>query len=136
FARVGPGGAQGQEGGLSARASELDRLRTRHQVHDQARPVDFESGTPARVRTTCRLLTYGLDHSRVGMAQEHGTVPHPVIDIAIAIHIPLVRTHTAVYVERERIEDPCHMCYTARQERLRLLMQPLGFGVFLGVCAG
>src|SRR4029453_14611409 len=68
FASVGSGGSQCQEGGLSARAGELDRLRTRHQVHDQARPVDFESGTPARVRTTSYLLTYSLDHSWVRMA--------------------------------------------------------------------
>src|SRR5262245_7419292 len=68
FASIGSCGAQCQEGGLSTRAGELDRLCTRHQVHDQAGPVDFESRTPARVRTTCYLLTYRLDHRRVCVA--------------------------------------------------------------------
>ena len=136
FASVGACGAQCQKGGFSARAGEFDRLRARHQVHDQTGPVDFESRTPAGVRTACHLLTYGLDDSRVRMPQQHGTVPHPVIDVAIAIHIPLVRAHTAVHVEWKGIEGPCHMRHATRQERLRLLVQSLGFWVFLGVFAG
>ena len=53
---------------------------------------------------TAHLLTHGVDDGWMGVSQEHGAVPHPVVDIAVAINIPLMGPNTAVDVEREGIK--------------------------------
>ena len=117
--------AQRQQGRLGAGAGELHRLGARHHVHDELRPLDLAPRAAAGVRAPGRLLPDRLDHRRVGVPQQHGAVAGPEVDVAVAVHVPLVRPDAAVDVDRKRLKRPRHVRDAAGQVRRRLAVQLL-----------
>src|SRR6266581_3408192 len=90
-ARVRAHNADSQLGRLSPRCHETNRLRRRDEFTNELRPDDGELGFASGVQAAFSLSPERLDHRRVGVAQQHRPVPQPVVDVAMAVYVPLMR---------------------------------------------
>ena len=89
-ARVGARHPAGQHVGLGARVREAHPLAARHQRLDLLGPLDLERVVVAEVGAERRRLDDGLDDRGVGVAEEEGAVPEVVVDVPVAVDVPLV----------------------------------------------
>ena len=87
---VGARDAQRQMRRLGARHREAHHLGRRDELADQLGPADFELVAGAEMRAARGLLLDGLDDGRVAVAQEQRAVAHPVVDVLVAVDVPLV----------------------------------------------
>jgi hypothetical protein len=103
LAREGPGQAHCHVGGLGARCRKAHALGARHEPVDPLAPLDLLRMAGAIVRAMQRLLAHGLhDRARI-VPEEERAVAHPVVDVAVAVHVPLVGALRPIHIERERL---------------------------------
>ncbi len=95
---------------------KLDGLSARHEVHDVTCPLHLQTCIAAGVGATADLGLNRFHHRRMGVTEQHRPVPHPIVDIAVAIHVPLVGAEATVDIERKRLKGPRHMGYAAGQQ--------------------
>ena len=105
--RVGAGQAQGEVRGLGARHGEARQLPARNEAVDQLGPADLQLVAAAHVGDARHLLLHGLDHRGMAVADEERPVAHPVVDILVAVDVPLVAAQRPRHVraEREQVAD-------------------------------
>src|SRR5436309_3060890 len=109
LAREGAGEPHGHVGGLGARRGEANALGARHEAADPLAPLDFLFVTGAVMRAAQRLLAHGVGHLSRVVAEEQGAVAHPVVDVAIAVDVPLVGALGPGDVERTRLHAAVDM---------------------------
>src|SRR5439155_1639417 len=75
---------------LGARGSEANALGARHETAHPFAPLHFFLVAGAVMRALERLLAHGVaDGGRI-VAEEQRAVSHPVVDVAVAVDVPLV----------------------------------------------
>ena len=90
-----PRQTQGQLRRLGAGIGEPHPLCTGHQALDPLRPLQLELGTRPVVEALHELVLYGLQDVRMVVAEQEPTVPACVVDVLVAIHVPLAGTGCA-----------------------------------------
>src|SRR5262245_23514841 len=88
--------------GLGPRHREARQLGAGDETVDELGPADLVLVRGAEVRAEPDLDTDGLDHGRMAVAEEEGAVAHPVIDVLVAVDVPLVAPSRALDVDRKR----------------------------------
>ena len=91
---------QGEVRGFRAGTREAHALSARDQPIDELRPPHLQLVRGAPVGAERRLLANGFEHGRVAMAQEEGAVPAEVIDVLVAVDVPLARSGSARGIDR------------------------------------
>ncbi len=86
-----PGKTHGKLGRLGARTYKTHLVSCGHQLTDQLGPSNLKLMTTPKMGSPCHLLLDRLHQFRVGMTQKQCTMAHPVVNILIAVHIPLFR---------------------------------------------
>ena len=77
--------------GLGARRGEAHLLGRRDQLAHQLGPAHFQLVARAVMRAEIHLALHRLDHGGMGMAQQHGAVAAEIVDIFVAVDVPLAR---------------------------------------------
>src|SRR5262245_51548796 len=78
--------------GLGTRARKAYPLRTGDQPIDELSPpyLQFVRGTPVGAKR--RLFTHGFQHLRMAVAEQQRAVAAEVVDVFVAVDIPLARS--------------------------------------------
>ena len=100
---VGPGQPHRHQRGLGAAAVEPHPLDGRHQVHDRPGPAHLLVGARPQVRAAADLLGDRVRDGRVRVPQDQRAVPRNVVDVFVAVHVPLARPLPVGDVQRERL---------------------------------
>ena len=79
----------GHHGGLGAGAMEAHLLHGGHEALDPLGPTDLHLVGEAVVRALLHLFLHDPHDVRVGMAQEQGAMTGPIVDVLVAVDIPL-----------------------------------------------
>ena len=74
-----------------AGVDEAHALGGRDQRLDQLGPVDHLGMIVAEVEAVGDGALDGLDHRRMGMAEQQRAVAHAVVDVLVAVDVPLAR---------------------------------------------
>src|SRR6266446_3451198 len=90
--------------GLGARHREAHHLARRDELLDELSPPDLELVRGAEVRPARHLPLDRLDDGRIAVPEEQGAMAHPVVDVLVAVHVPLAHAGRAVDVDGERRE--------------------------------
>ena len=100
--------------GLGARHGEAHHLGRGDQLCTSSAQRTSSSWLAPRWVPARHLLLDGLDHGGMAVAEEQGAVPHPVVDVLVAVHVPLVGALGALHVDRERGQVPAVVGDAAR----------------------
>src|SRR5438067_8797069 len=123
LARERPRQTHGHVSGLGTRRGEAHALSARHQPADPLAPLHFLLVTGAVVSAAKRLLAYGVRHLPRLVPEEQGSVAHPVVDVAVAVDVPLVGAISPRDVERERLHPPIIVSHRVGEEAPGALVQ-------------
>src|SRR4029077_5065708 len=109
--------------GFRARAGKAHPLRTGDQPVDELGPahLQFVTGTP--VRAELRLLANGLEHGRMAVTQQQGAMAAEVIDVFIAVDVPLARSRRACGIDRVRQQRAAVVRQSGRNDLARSLIE-------------
>ncbi len=133
LARERAGQPHGHVGGLGARSGEAHALGARHEPAHPLAPLDFLLVTRAVVGAAQRLLAHGLRHLSRIVPQEQRAMAHPVVDIAVAVDVPLVGAVGAGDIERERLHAAVVVSHRVGEEAPGALIQRARGGQCVGV---
>ena len=114
--------------GLGARRREADLLGARRQLADEFGPAHLEFVARTVVRAELHLPLHGLDDGGMGMTQQHGAVTAKIVDILVAIDVPLAGTLGPGNVDGIGIEIAGIVGNAAGQHLVRPLEQGAGTG--------
>src|SRR5262244_488209 len=81
------------------------------------------------MRAAGRLLLDGAHDGRMTVTEEERPVPHPVVDVFVAVHVPLERALRAFHVDREWPKMPAVVRDAARNDTARTLVEGERFRV-------
>ena len=121
--------AQRHQGRLGAGRGEPHPFGRRDHLRNQFSPAHLEVVTGAEVRTPVQRRAQGRHHCRMVVAQYQRTVAAEVIDVFVAIHVPLQRAQRALHIDRIWIEMPAIMGQAAWHQPARLCREPAEPGV-------
>jgi hypothetical protein len=108
-------------------------LGARYEPAHPLAPLDFLLVTRAVVGAAQRLLAHGLrDLSRI-VPEEQSAMPHPVVDIAVAVDVPLVGAIGAGDIERERLHAAVVVRHRVGEDAPGALVQRARGGQCVGV---
>ena len=79
--------------------------------------------TRSRVRTPAHLLLHSLDNRRMAMPQQNRSMPGPVVDKLVAIHIPLVCACGSIHIHRKRFQMTQVMRHAVGKQLLAPLVE-------------
>ena len=99
---VGPRDPAREPGRLASRVDEAHPLRARHEALDGLRPLHLERMVIAEVHAGGGGLPHRLEDRGMGVAEEDRAVADEVVDVAVAVRVPLVGAFGPFDVERER----------------------------------
>src|SRR5262249_46539285 len=114
---------------LGAGHREAHHFRGRDELRDQLSPADLELVASAQMRAARRLLLNGAHDGRMTVTEEERAVPHPIVDVFVAVHVPLERALRAIHVDREWPEMPAVVRDAAGNDTARALEQGERFRV-------
>src|SRR5262249_18274719 len=83
---------------------------------DLLAPLDFQLVGRAKMRSLGQLRLHGLGHFRMAMPQDERAVPADVIDVLVAVDVPLSRAGRAINVDRVRLEITRVVRYAAGEQ--------------------
>src|SRR4029453_699586 len=101
-AGVGARHAHRQVRGLGAGHREARQLAGGDQLVDQLGPPHLERVAGAQVGAARHLLLHGAHGRGVAVAREERAVAHPVVDVLVAVDVPLAAAGRAIDVDRMR----------------------------------
>jgi hypothetical protein len=101
-----PGEAQSQVRCLRPRHGEAGQLSAGDELVDQLRPPDLQLVAGAEVSAPGHLGLHCRHHRGVTVTEEERAVPHPVVHVLVAVHVPLPRSAGPIDVHREGHEVP------------------------------
>ena len=85
----GTGEAEGHQGGLGAGAVEAHFFDVGHEGLDGVGPADFLLGVSTKMGALGHLFGDGLYDVGVGVTQKQCAVSHDVVDVFVAVDVPL-----------------------------------------------
>ncbi len=103
-AGVGAGEAQRHHRGLGARRREAHALGARHHLQHLLAPLDLRVVRGAEVRAAVERRADRVHHLRAVVAEQQRAVAADVVDVLVAVDVPLARPARAVDVDRPRGE--------------------------------
>src|SRR5262249_55762318 len=116
-------------GGLGAGDGEAQQLGARDQPRDQLGPAHLELVAGAEVSAASDLLLHRAHDCRMAVAQEERAVAHPVVDVLVAVDVPLAGAGRALDVGRERSQMADVVGDTAGNRMARALPERGGLRV-------
>ena len=81
---------------------EPHALRRGHKPLHQSRPLDLLTVAGAEVRPLLQRIGYRLNHLRPPMAEQQGAVAHDVVNVLVAVDVPLAAAVGVSYDNGER----------------------------------
>src|SRR3954451_16359636 len=102
FSRVGTREAEREMRGFGAGCREAHALGAWDEPLHQLCPAYLQLMRGAPVRALRDLMLHGCDHGRMHVAEQERTMPAEVIDIFVAIDIPLEGPGGACRIDRVR----------------------------------
>src|SRR5215831_520389 len=106
LARESPRQPQSQVRGLGSRSGEAHLLGRRNHFMDQLRPFDFERMRCAVMRAFGCLRGDRFGYGGMIVTQEKRAVPPDIIDVFVAIYVPLARALSPLDKNRVRLQMP------------------------------
>ena len=117
-AREGPRQSQSQQCGLGAGVRKADQFGRRHELLHELAPANLQLVAGAVMRATRQLSLGCLDDRWVIVPQEQRPVAARVIDVFIAIHVPLPRSGGPRDIHRIGFEKSAVVRHAAGKDRL------------------
>ena len=102
LARVGSRQAKGKHRRFRAGRREPHPLGRGHKPLHQSRPLDLLTVAGAQVRPTLQRIGNGLKHLRPPVAEQQGAVAHHVVNVLVAVDVPLAAAVGVGYDNGER----------------------------------
>ena len=116
LAGMRPGEAECHVGRLGAGRGEAHALRTRHQLAHDLRPADLALVIGARMGAVRQRLPNRVEHLRPAVTQQQGAVAAGVVDILVAVLVPLARALGPGDVDAVRLQIARVVDDAGRQE--------------------
>ena len=126
---VGAGQPHRHQRGLGAAAVEPDTLDGRHKVHDRPGPAQLLVGAGAQVSAAPDLLGNGVGDGGMRMSQDQRAVAGNVVDVLVAVHVPLARPLPVGDVQREGLRVAVVVGNAAREDSDGVAVTLCGAGV-------
>ena len=92
--------AQRQHRAFGAGADEADFLCRGHQFSDQRRPLQHLRVVVAKMQTVADHTVHSVQHVGVRVTEQERAVAHAVVDVLVAVDVPLSRAARMVDIDR------------------------------------